>query len=758
MALTSGCIALGCLLFVIASTSAEQIKHPVVLVPGFASGRLRTWRDASCKAEVAGLEIGGRGVGWDVGDSVWINTPMIVGQRACWLRCMGLVNGTDPEPGADGMGACKLRADEGLDAISKLDPGVITGPLTDVWWTFIQTMANELGVAPDNGIVAAPFDWRLSPRKLQERDNYFTKFRHLIEEQVLKRPGNVNCETDTALCPGAVVVAHSMGNNIFRYFCEWLESDLGTLHYKKWLDRYIYLFVGVGAPWLGAAEGIRTMFSGNTFGLPISVNEAREMGKSFGSGPLMMPVTVPGETTDGNSHINIKFEHPQGEDIYAAKGLWSGKQGPFETMRKNGDETGSMFYDAFEEALNDPFVDIQTAPKRLPIRRIVCAYGVNRATEAGFHYTWDANNKRPVLEEVIYEQPLVDSKALDFQKALADDLAHKSGDGTVNYASLAWCKRWMGGGKANITMVPEGHLLSDDATVRCEDCDMKKFAVDHKGKIGNTYYENAAVDENGEEQFTQIWEFENAEHRDTIKSPPFLREFTSLLAASYVESESAKVKVGGLSSITERKGGTPDPKNDKECKWDYSNMECMHPTICNYDYHFGDIHLSQSCRLRKVAAPEDIKTEDELELTECECLSGCLEGFCKYKQNCKNTATMPFGPSNGWWGPCHAGATAVAPPQAVAAPVETSEPEADGSCDNSEALMLKGQLLDCTQRLAAASDKKCPAAAAASVIDAPPGSVCVSQTRVVIFTVFLLMALFMVCSPMTQFNADVRTK
>ena len=69
-----------------------------------------------------------------------------------------------------------------------------------VWWTFIQTLANDLGVAPDNGIVAAPYDWRcyaarcpvdcsqlggrLSPVMLQERDNYFTKLRHMIEEQV----------------------------------------------------------------------------------------------------------------------------------------------------------------------------------------------------------------------------------------------------------------------------------------------------------------------------------------------------------------------------------------------------------------------------------------------------------------------------------------------------------------------------------------------------------------------------------------------
>ena len=70
---------------------------------GFASGRLRTWRDAYCKgppaththleltrslviAELAGLELGGSGAMYKVGDAVWIDTPMIVAQRACFLR------------------------------------------------------------------------------------------------------------------------------------------------------------------------------------------------------------------------------------------------------------------------------------------------------------------------------------------------------------------------------------------------------------------------------------------------------------------------------------------------------------------------------------------------------------------------------------------------------------------------------------------------------------------------------------------------
>merc|ERR1711865_1320793 len=119
-----------------------------------------------------------------------------------------------------------------------------------------------------------------------------------------------------------------MGNNVFRYFCEWLESDMGTLHYRQWLDRYIFLFVGVGAPWMGAAEGIRSMFSGNTFGLPISTNEAREMGSSFGSGFLMMPTAVPDEEEGVNAMVNLKFDNPKGDKLYSAKHFADGPKGP----------------------------------------------------------------------------------------------------------------------------------------------------------------------------------------------------------------------------------------------------------------------------------------------------------------------------------------------------------------------------------------------------------------------------------------------
>lgn len=681
---------------------------------------------------------------FNVGDSVWVHTPMIVGQRACFLRCMKLVNGSDPVPGEDGMGACKVRADEGLDAISKLDPGIITGPLTDVWWTFIQRMSAEFGVAPEDGMVAAPYDWRLDPQALQYRDNFFTRLRHTIEEQVMKRPGDVDCVLHPKMCPGVVLVAHSMGNNVMRYFCEWLEVELGGLHYKKWLDRYIYLFVGVGAPWLGAAEGIRSMFSGNTFGLPISTNEAREMGATFGSGWLMMPTAVPGEKQGKKAMVNLKFDAPEGTHEFAAGHFSEGEKGPLGVLAGLGDKTGEQYYQSGEKYKTDPAVNIFEAPKRPPLSRVVCAYGVNRATEAGFHYSWDPDLKRPVLEEVVYEQPVSEEQPLDWQQGLPDDLSHKSGDGTVNYASLAWCKRWLGP-VANVTLIPEGAVLKSQQTVLGKNVSPEDFSKENSGVASNTYWESDVTMEDGRKQFTQVWEFENVEHRETIKSPPFLKELTALISSaraefsSNVEDDIAKHEtMHGVEARRVRGGAQLEPMSDAECEWDYAQMECKFQDFCNYDYHFGDLTLSQSCRLRMA---ESASSHDEAELQECECSAGgCLEGFCKYKKKCKNTATQPFGPSNGFWGPCMG---------EVPAAVADEEAEGDGAA----AGVLRNQLRACTaqvqskaQQYSAVGDVKCDR----------PGVMCLDQTKLLLFGGLIVATLLLALSPMAIFNADQR--
>lgn len=91
--------------------------------------------------------------------------------------------------------------------------------------------------------------------------------------------------------------AHSLGNNVFRYFLEWLKLEIAPKHYSQWLDEHIHAYFAVGmpaickidlltictvfdwlyfiglitgAPLLGATETVKASLSGFTFGLPVA--------------------------------------------------------------------------------------------------------------------------------------------------------------------------------------------------------------------------------------------------------------------------------------------------------------------------------------------------------------------------------------------------------------------------------------------------------------------------------------------------------
>ncbi len=47
------------------------------------------------------------------------------------------------------------------------------------------------------------------------------------------------------------------------------------------------------------------------------------------------------------------------------------------------------------------------------------------------------------------------------------------------------------------------------------------------------------------------------------------------------------------------------PDSDDSCFWDYAKVGCAWNRYCEYRYEIGDIHLSQSCRLRDKPLPHD---------------------------------------------------------------------------------------------------------------------------------------------------------
>ena len=331
---------------------SDNRRPPIFLMPGLASTRLNAWRFKACPQNPILSDI-------KVQDNVWMNLNLLMQMSAidgaCFIDCLSLgYNQTDSNHPATG---CKLRPEEGLDAISSLSPGgvapnLIVGGTNTVYAWLIQWLADNLGYDVGN-IVGLPYDWRLSPDKMEERDGFLTLTRRKMEAAV---------RTNGA--PG-IMVAHSMGNTIFRYFLAWLRIELqeeaynkhvqeakrraqqnpldhasqpaggrrppplfrswlgsgadvlvsdqdilnanaegskqadlweraqieGDANFHDWVERHIWTYVGLSAPLLGAVNPLRATLSGENMGLPFSNEVARNMEKTFGSTHTISPIS-----------------------------------------------------------------------------------------------------------------------------------------------------------------------------------------------------------------------------------------------------------------------------------------------------------------------------------------------------------------------------------------------------------------------------------------------------------------------------------
>lgn len=206
------------------TTAVKNKRPPVFLMPGLASTRLVAWKFKSCPQHPLLSDI-------RVQDNVWLNLNLVFQmgtiEASCLKDCLSLgLNQTDTDDLETG---CKLRPDEGLDAISSLSPGgigsqLLVGGTNTVYAWLIQWLADNLGYDVTN-IIGLPYDWRLSPERMESRDGFLTLTRRRIEAAV-KSNGE----------PG-IMVAHSMGNVVFRYFLEWLRQEMREESYQQYLKR-----------------------------------------------------------------------------------------------------------------------------------------------------------------------------------------------------------------------------------------------------------------------------------------------------------------------------------------------------------------------------------------------------------------------------------------------------------------------------------------------------------------------------------------
>ncbi|XP_031484121.1 phospholipid--sterol O-acyltransferase isoform X2 [Nymphaea colorata] len=580
--------------------SLHHSKLSGVIIPGFASTQLRAWSVLDCPYSP---------LDFNPLDSVWLDTRKVLSAVNCWLKCMLLdpYNQTDhPE--------CKSRPDSGLSAITELDPGYITGPLSSVWKEWVRWCI-EFGIAP-NAILAAPYDWRLSASLLEERDLYFHKLKLTFETALKLRGGP------------SLVFAHSMGNNVFRYFLEWLKLEIAPKLYLQWLDDHIHAYFAVGAPLLGAAETVKATLSGFTFGLPIAEGTARLMFNSFGSSLWLTPFSkyCRADNTywkhffDGKgrgehrSHCDdrefrsnysaIGTAYPSFSDeasavnsdmecglpirlSFSAREVSDGTF--FKAIQDFDPDSQRLLYMLQKLYHDDPVLNPLTPWDRPPLKNIFCIYGVDMKTEVGYHF---APSGKPypdnwIVTDVIYEfEGSLFSRSGNLVEGVSE---YASGDETVPYHSLSWCKSWLGP-RVNITRAPQSEHDGTDVQMNIN--------VEHypdKDIIPNmtrpnrikyiTYYEDA---ESVPGKRTAVWELDKVNHRNIVRLPVLMRELW--LEMWHDTHPDAKSKF-----VTKSRRG---PLRDADCYWDYGKARCAWPGHCEYRYVFGDVHLGQSCRLK----------------------------------------------------------------------------------------------------------------------------------------------------------------
>ncbi|PON34764.1 Lecithin:cholesterol/phospholipid:diacylglycerol acyltransferase [Parasponia andersonii] len=610
--------------------TGDYSKLSGIIIPGFASTQLRAWSILDCPYSP---------LDFNPLDLVWLDTTKLLSAVNCWLKCMML----DPYNQTDHP-QCKSRPDSGLSAITELDPGYITGPLSSVWKEWIKWCI-EFGIEA-NAIIAVPYDWRLSPSMLEERDLYFHKLKLTFETALKLRGGP------------SLVFAHSLGNNVFQYFLEWLKLEIAPKHYNQWLDEHIHAYFAVGAPLLGATETVKAALSGLTFGLPISEGTARLLFNSFGSSLWMMPFskycraenvyskhfswgsrrghhTYHCDQQESRSNfsgwptniINIEIPSAHGFDAYpsiteiAETNFTNMECGlPTQLSFSAREMSDGTFFKAIEDydpdsiddtffchlsygtLINaayfrsyhgDPVFNPLTPWERPPITNVFCIYGIDSKTEVGYYF---APSGKPypdnwIITDVIYEiEGTLTSRS---GNVVEGNPGATSGDETVPYHSLSWCKNWLGP-KVNITRAPQAEHDGSDVQMELNiehihDVDIIPNMTKSPRTKYVTYYEDS-VSIPGKR--TAVWELDKANHRNIVRSPVLMRELWLQMWHDVHPNATSTF-------VTKAKRG---PLRDEDCYWDYGKARCAWAEYCEYRYLFGDVHLGQSCRLKNSSA------------------------------------------------------------------------------------------------------------------------------------------------------------
>ncbi|CAI0386181.1 unnamed protein product [Linum tenue] len=528
-----------------AAFDGDYSKLSGIIIPGFASTQLRAWSLLDCPYSP---------LDFNPLDLVWLDTTKLLSAVNCWLKCMML----DPYNQTDNA-ECKSRPDSALSAITELDPGYITGPLSSIWKEWIKWCI-QFGIEA-NAIIAVPYDWRLSPSMLEERDLYF----HNLKSQGTARLMFNSFSSSLWMMPQSKYCTSD--NPYWKHFSGGFRKKNQTYHCEE--------------------QEYRTNYSGWPTNL-VNIEIPSIPGRRFDAYPSLQDML---ETNFSALECGLPTQLS-----FSAHEVADGTL--FRAIEDYDSDTKRLLYQLQKSYHGDPVVNPLTRWDRPPIKNIFCIYGIDLKTEVGYYF---APSGKPypdnwIITDVIYEieGSLYTRRVFLLSGNLVEgNPGATSGDETVPYNSLSLCKSWLGS-KVNMTRAPQAEHDGSDVQVELnvdhlpEDDIIPNMTRSSRVKY-ITYYEDS---ESIPGKRTAVWELDKANHRNIVRSPVLMRELWLQMWHDIRPDTTSKF-------VTKAKRG---PLRDDDCYWDYGKARCAWAEYCEYRYIFGDVHLGQSCRLKNSSA------------------------------------------------------------------------------------------------------------------------------------------------------------
>mmetsp|Transcript_36784 Transcript_36784/g.86246 ORF Transcript_36784/g.86246 Transcript_36784/m.86246 type:complete len:669 (+) Transcript_36784:37-2043(+) len=218
------------------------VHNPVVMIPGIITTGLEVWDGEECIRNYFRQRI------W--GSATMLQS--IFRDPDCWVRHLALnsTTGLDPLQSPFFNKSIRVRAAQGFESADFFLAGYW------LWGLMIEALA-DIGY-DSNSMHMASYDWRLSFADLENRDRYFTRLVNAIETLV-----SINGKK-------ALIVAHSMGGNLWHYFQQWVMHRV----HPNWVHDHIYGEVMISAPMLGLPKAFFSLLTGDN-------RDFASMGKGF---------------------------------------------------------------------------------------------------------------------------------------------------------------------------------------------------------------------------------------------------------------------------------------------------------------------------------------------------------------------------------------------------------------------------------------------------------------------------------------------